>query len=168
MRRFVRRHQPAPCRLCAVKAGIGGLIAIALCAAMAEAAGNLLLIAPLAASAVLVFGVHESPLAQPANVIGGHLLSTAIALVLAEVLPPGWWTLPLGVGLAIAAMAVARVTHPPAGADALVVLALHPGWWYLVFPILAGSVAIVLAGVIVHRWLPPRGHYPLPHTAPEP
>lgn len=166
MRRFLRRHQPAGCRLRALKAGLGGLVAIALCALMAEAAGDLLLIAPLAASTVLVFAAHESPMAQPANVIGGHLMSTGVALVLAEFLPQSWWALALAVGLVIALMSLARLTHPPAGADALVVMSLHPGPSYLVFPILIGAVAVVAAAVLVHALIPPRGTYPLPILKP--
>lgn len=139
---------------------------MALCAWMAEGAGDVLLVAPLAASAALVFGAHESPMAQPANVIGGHLLSTAIALALAEMLPHSWWALAIGVGLVIVLMAVTRLVHPPAVANALVVMTLHPGLSYLLFPVLVGSVAVVLAAVAVHRLIPPRGGYPLTRPAP--
>lgn len=160
MRRFLRRNPPTDCLLCPLKAAIGGLIAIGLIALMAELTGNLLAIAPLAASAVLVFAAPDSPMAQPANVIGGHVLATVIALLLEAVLPGGWWSVALGTGVVILAMGVARVTHPPAGADALVVLTAHPGIGYLFFPILIGAIAIVATAVVVHRVLPPRGIYP--------
>lgn len=166
MRTFFRRSPPEDCRLCALKAAIGGLVAIALVAVMAEMVGSLAPIAPLAASCVLVFAAPASPMAQPANVIGGHMLSTSVALAMDAVLPGGWWTVALGVGVAIWLMAVTRLTHPPAGADALVVLTVHPGLDYLFFPVLAGSVTMVAVGVAVHRLMPPRGSYPAP--APEP
>ena len=165
MRRYFRRHQPAVCRLTPWKAATGGVAAIALCALLAQLVGDPLLIAPLAASAVLVFAAHDSPMAQPANVIGGHLLATIAALAVAELLPPTWWAMALAVGLAIALMSLTRLTHPPAGADALVIVALHPGWSYLVFPIAIGSVLVVAAAVVVHRALPPRRVYPLPLPA---
>lgn len=162
MRRLFRRHQPATCRLTPWKAALGGVATVALCALLAQWAGNAMLIAPLAATAVLVFAAHDSPMAQPANVIGGHLLSTATALVVAEFLPPTWWAMALAVGLSIALMSVTRLTHPPAGADALAVTALHPGWSYLLFPILIGSILVVGAAILVHRLVPPRRAYPLP------
>lgn len=166
----MRRNPPSECRPCAYKAALGGLIAVSLVALAAESAGELLAIAPLAASCVLVFAAPESPMAQPANVIGGHVLSTVVALLLEQVLPGAWWAAALGVGCAILAMSLARVTHPPAGADAFVVLTGHPGWGYLIFPILLGSMAVVAAAVVVHRALPPRRAYPLhaPQPAPEP
>ncbi|MGE4281685.1 MAG: HPP family protein [Magnetospirillum sp.] len=162
MRRFLRRHQPPACRFTPWKAAFGAMIAMGICALMAQLVGEPLLVAPLAASAVLVFAAHESPMAQPANVIGGHLLSTAAALAVAEVLPQSWWAMALAVGLAIALMTLTRLTHPPAGADALVVSALHPGWGYLLFPIAFGAVLLVLAATVVHRLVPSRRPYPLP------
>lgn len=168
MRDFMRRGPAGDCRLCPLKAALGGLVAIALVAIMAELAGSLAPIAPLAASCVLVFAAPESPMAQPANVIGGHVLSTAVALALDAVLPGGWYSIALGVGVAILLMGVLRLTHPPAGADALVVLTVHPGLDYLFFPVLAGSVTMVAVGVAVHRLLPPRGRYPMPAPSPQP
>lgn len=138
------------------------MAAMGICALLAQWVGEPLLVAPLAASAVLVFAAHDSPMAQPANVIGGHLLSTTTALAVAEVLPPSWWAMALAVGLAIALMTLTRLTHPPAGADALVVTALHPGWSYLLFPIASGAVLLVAAAVLVHRMVPTRRPYPLP------
>lgn len=166
VRSFFRRSPPSDCTMCHVKAAVGGLIAITLVAIMAELAGSLAIIAPLAASCVLVFAAPDSPMAQPANVIGGHVLSTAVALAMDAILPGAWWCAALGVGVTIWLMGMTRLTHPPAGADALVVLTLHPGLGYLFFPVLAGSVTMVLVGVAVHRLMPPRGAYPAVVRAP--
>lgn len=160
MRRFIRRNPPTDCLLCPFKAAIGGVVAIGLIALLAEATGDLLTIAPLAASAVLVFAAPESPMAQPPNVIGGHVLATIIALVLEAVLPGGWWSMALATGIVILAMGMARVTHPPAGAYSLVVMTTHPSLDYLFFPVLIGAIAIVAVAVVVHRVLPPRAIYP--------
>ena len=102
--------------------------------------------APFGATCVLLFSVPNSPLSQPANVIGGHLVSTAIGLLLHAMLPVEWWSLGLAVGLAIAAMAVLRVTHPPAGADPLVVFFDSPGWAYPGLPVAFGSPAMRCSG----------------------
>jgi len=87
--------------------------------------------APFGATCVLLFSTPSSPLSQLANVIGGHFVSTAIGLLLQNFLPAEWWSLGLAVGLAIAAMAALRVTHPPARADPLVVFFDNPGWSYI-------------------------------------
>jgi CBS-domain-containing membrane protein len=59
-------------------------------------------------------------------------------------LPVEWWSLGLAAGLAIATMAVLRVTHPPAGADPLVVFFDNPGWAYLGLPVALGSLALIV------------------------
>lgn len=77
------------------------------------------LVAPLGASAVLVFCFPASPLAQPWTVIGGDLLSAVVGLAAGHLLGDPWLAGSVGVGLAIAAMSLARCLHPPGGACAL-------------------------------------------------
>lgn len=164
MRRFVSRHQPATCQFCPLKAGLGAMVAVGLCAWMGEEMGGALLAAPLLTSAVMVFSAHENPMAQPANVVGGHVLSAGIALGMAEFMPQTWWAVAVAVAVVMVLMTLCRLTHPPAAANALVVM-LEPGLDYLVFPVLFGALAVVATAVIVHRLVPPRGHYPLPAPA---
>jgi CBS-domain-containing membrane protein len=116
---------------------------------------------------VLLFSAPNAPFAQPANVIGGYVLSTVIGLAVASILPIEWWSLGLAVGLAIAAMHLCRVTHPPAGAAPIIVLLARPGWGFVIFPALAGSVALLLCALAVQH-LPPRTTYPLPLPSREP
>ncbi len=155
------RHQPGQPLPVVVKAGLGGLLAIGAVAWLGHVTGNPLLMAPFGATCVLLFSVPNSPLSQPANVIGGHLVSTAIGLLLHTMLPVEWWSLGLAVGLAIAAMAALRVTHPPAGADPLVVFFDNPGWAYLGLPVAFGSLALIMIAWLFHR-LPPSIVYPTP------
>ena len=160
-RRLFTRHQPPQAIKMAFLAGTGGFLAIVLLFQLGAWLGNPLLMAPFGASCVLIFSLPQSPLSQPANVIGGHLVSTVIGLFLQMYLPTTGWALGLAVGLAIAAMMALRVTHPPAGADPLVVFIDSPGWSYLGFPVCAGSVLLVFIGTVYHRI--GRCHtYPLP------
>ena len=131
LRSLLLRQQPGQPLAVVMKSGLGGLLAIAIVAWLSVATGNPLLMAPFGATCVLLFSVPSSPLSQPANVFGGHMVSTAIGLSLHMFLPVEWWSLGLAVGLSIAAMAALRVTHPPAGADPLVVFFDNPGWDYL-------------------------------------
>ena len=151
LKSFFHRHQPLVSQRHAALAGLGGALAIAVVGSLTALSGWSLIMAPFGASCVLLFSVPDSPLSQPMNVIGGHAIATLIGLLLAMVLPDVWWTGALGVGIAISAMAVLRVTHPPAGADPLVVLALQPGWSFLILPVVLGAVALVGVAVAYHR-----------------
>ena len=126
MNTFFRRHQPAANMMSVIKGGVGGMISIAIIAGLSQLSGNIWLMAPFGATCVLLFSVPNSPLSQPANVVGGHMLSTAIGLAALYALPSAPWSMALAVGLAISAMAALRITHPPAGADPLVVFAIAP------------------------------------------
>jgi CBS-domain-containing membrane protein len=146
-----------------IVAGAGGFVAIlALASARAELSANLL-IAPFEASCVLVFVIPQSPLAQPRNVIGGHLISTAAGLSVLGLLGQTPLAFALGVGLAIAAMLLTGTVHPPAGADPIVVILASASWPFLFVPVLVGTVCIVLLGAGFHRWVTGKS-YPL--TAP--
>lgn len=106
------------------------------------------LVASMGATAVLVFVVPASPLAQPWPVIGGHLLAAAIGLLARHVAPEQWVAAGLSVGLAIGIMNLTRCLHPPAGGTVLLT-ALAPSdnaaaqLSFLVEP-LAANIAILL------------------------
>jgi len=151
VRQYFVRHQPKAQPRHAVLAGVGGIIGIGLVAAISVFSGNPLLIAPFGASAVLLFSTHDSPLAQPANVVGGHLIGALIGLALHALLPGAWWMAALGVGLAITLMSFLRLTHPPAGGNPLVVFASDPSFGFLFTPVLLGSVCLVATACVYHR-----------------
>jgi CBS-domain-containing membrane protein len=151
MKGYITRVQPAASPRQWLFSGVGGAVAIALTGALTVYTGTPLLMAAFGASCVLLFSVPASPLSQPVNVVGGHALATAVALVLRSVLPDVWWAVALAVGLAIALMAAFRVTHPPAGADPLVVFAADPDIGFLVFPVVLGAVVLVTTAAVYHR-----------------
>ena len=166
IRRMLSRKQAAEPYTSSIKAGIGGALAITSLVILGYLSDNALLMAPFGASCVLLFSLPQSPLSQPINVIGGHLVSIAIGLALHSFLPFEWWSVGLAVGLAITMMAILRVTHPPAGADPLVVFFSSPGWEYLIFPVAIGSVVLVIVAWTFHK-LPPQTSYPLPVETPK-
>lgn len=151
MLRFFTPALPRPPILRLLLAGGGGALAIALLALGGAGLDLPLLIAPFGASCVLLFAAPSAPLSQPVNVIGGHVVATAIGLLLHLALPDSWWAQALAVGLAIAAMGLLRVTHPPAGADPLLVFAMGPSVSFLILPVLAGATALVMTAVVFHR-----------------
>ena len=155
------RVRAAPARLLlSLVSGFGGFLVIYALGQLSSSMHVALLIAPFGASCVLVFALPHSPLAQPKNVIAGHLVSATAGLTVASLLGHGPLALGLGVGLAIAALQFTDTLHPPAGADPIVILAAGASWGLLVLPTLAGCVAITAAGWSYHRWISGRG-YPL-------
>jgi len=121
--------------------------------------GYPLLIGSFGASAVLLFGATESPLAQPRNLVGGHLVSAIVAVVIVATCGSSPFTMALGVGLAIFVMNVTHTTHPPGGATALIGIQGAVGPEYILLPVLAGALillvtAIFTNNVVYHRSYP--------------
>ena len=88
---------------------VGALIGIGL-TALACTGLNLtvaelpLLLAPVGASAVLVFAVPASPLAQPWSVVGGNVVSALMGVTVAQLMPPSI----IAAGLAVAGGEIGR------------------------------------------------------------
>jgi CBS domain-containing membrane protein len=134
------------------RAGIGAALGLLGAGLILQAAGLAGLIAPFGASAVLVYAVPNSPLAQPWSVVVGNTGAALVALVALAVLPPAGWTAPLAVGLAIAAMLALRALHPPGGAVALLLALAPPDRWDLALAtIAAGSGLLVGIGILWNR-----------------
>lgn len=130
---------------------VGGFITIFILLILTESTGSSWLMAPFGASCVLAFSVWDAPLSQPRNIIGGHFVSTFVGLFILYTLGDGIFAIALSVGLAIACMMLTRTTHPPAGADPIVVIIGAYSWSYLWSPVLIGSVAIVLVALIINN-----------------
>ncbi|MDX3907932.1 MAG: HPP family protein [Pigmentiphaga sp.] len=125
----------------------GVLLAGWACRLFAEP-GAAWLVAPLGASAVLVFAVPASPLAQPWSVIGGNTLSTLLGIACATHIGDPVLAAAVAIGGALALMLALRCLHPPGGAAALTaVLAQAADYRFALFPVLVNSVLLVLAGL---------------------
>lgn len=130
---------------------IGGGLAVMLMLVIGDASSLTLLMAPFGATCVLVFGLPDSPLAQPRSVIGGHVLSTIVGLVLLHTAGSHTWSLAAAVGLSIYLMMLTKTVHPPAGADPLVVLLSGPSWSFLITPVLMGTLLIAASAWLYRR-----------------
>ncbi|MFD1930469.1 HPP family protein [Nonomuraea mangrovi] len=114
---------------------------------------------PFAASAAIVAVAPAAPFAQPRSILLGHLSATALALVITALAGPSIWAAAVAAGLATAPMLVLRAPHPPATATAALIGLTDPGPIFLLNPVLAASVVVVLGGIVLGRALP--GHrYP--------
>ncbi len=138
--------------LTALFAGLGAALAIGFLSLFETSTGELaLLMAPFGATAVLVFGVPGSPLAQPKNVIVGHLLTALIGVLFANYLPINAITLAIATGAGVSGMLLTRTTHPPAGANPILIMLSGQSWWFLVTPVLVGTLVIVVIGRLLQR-----------------
>lgn len=132
----------------ALGAGLGLLLA-GLLSRGVVAPGLPWLIAPLGASAVLVFGLPASPLAQPWAVVGGNTLAALVGISCLRLLPlPLPVVAALAVALGITAMFALRCLHPPGGAvSLLMVLSATHDWQAAAAPVALNSLLLVLAGM---------------------
>ncbi|MDN3698276.1 HPP family protein [Vibrio cortegadensis] len=128
-------------------AGVGAALAIGLLthieASMTELA---LVMAPFGATTVLVFGLPSSPLAQPKNVIFGHLITALIGVVFTQFVGVTPMTLAIATGIGVSVMLLTKTTHPPAGANPMLIMLSGQGWSFLITPVLTGAIFIVLMG----------------------
>ncbi|WP_036647826.1 HPP family protein [Paenibacillus pini] len=129
----------------------GGFLTISVLALLTSMTASEWLMAPFGASCVLAFGVWNAPLSQPRNIIGGHMISSFIGLVIYHVLGSEPWAIGLAVGLAIALMMISKTTHPPAGADPIIIMLGGYGWRYLFTPVFIGSILIVLFALLINN-----------------
>jgi CBS domain-containing membrane protein len=141
---------------------LGALLGIALtglvCALLVGRGPQLpLLVAPMGATAVLVFAVPASPLAQPWPVIGGNTLSALCGYLVAQLVPEPVVAAGVAVALAIAVMSITRSLHPPGGAAALMTALGGPAVasWGALFPLVPvglNSCVLVALGLLFHRF----------------
>lgn len=114
------------------------------------------LVAPMGASAVLLFAVPSSPLAQPWSILGGNTLAALIGVTTAILVPQPFLAAALAVSIAIGAMISLRCLHPPSGAVALTSVlggsAIHDlGYGFVLWPVLGNSVALLTLAIIYNN-----------------
>ncbi|MGX7668316.1 HPP family protein [Flavobacterium pedocola] len=115
------------------------------------------LIGSFGASCVLVYGVIQSPLAQPRNLIGGHVISAIVGVTAAKLFPDILWLASaVAVASAIVMMQITKTLHPPGGATALIAVTGSPailklGYWYVLSPVLSGAVILLIVALIFNN-----------------
>jgi CBS-domain-containing membrane protein len=103
------------------------------------------------ASIFVLFVLPDSPFAQPRNVIFGHFLTTLIGLTFFHLVSSDWWSMAISLAIAIAAMQILRVPHPPAGSNPFIVFLLGSQWEFLWMPTFIGSVLIVMVALFYNN-----------------
>ncbi len=124
-----------------------------------------LVIGSFGASVVLIYGAIQSPLAQPRNLIGGHIISALVGVACYKLFyTVPWFAAPMAVATAIAIMQLTYTLHPPGGATALIAVIgsehIHRiGWWYVLAPAAMGAIILLIVALLVNN-IPQDRQYP--------
>jgi CBS domain-containing membrane protein len=126
---------------------------------------NLFLIGSFGASAVLIYGATNSPLAQPRNLVGGHVVSAIVGVTMHKLVPGEiWLSSAIAVSTAIVMMQITKTVHPPGGATALIanigsekIKAL--GYMYVLSPVFSGVMILLIVALIFNN-IPKHRFYP--------
>ncbi|WAH58137.1 HPP family protein [Pseudomonas silvicola] len=177
----LQRWRPAPLHLSpreCLRATFGALLGIGITAALCTWALGLsadlpLLIAPMGASAVLLFAAPASPLAQPWALLGGNLVASLVGVTCAAWISNEIIAAALAVSVAIGLMLALRCLHPPSGAVALTAVLGGPsihaaGYGFVLDPVLLNSAVLLVCALVFHtfsRHRYPHGHVPNPVAA---
>jgi len=167
LHRFARHRSPAPFTE-RLRSGIAGGLGIFVLAwalhLLPQPQFPLLLLGSMAASAVLLYAVPHSPLAQPWNLIGGHLVSALAGWITINFVHDSMTAAGVAVGSAIFLMYALDCLHPPGAATALTLvlgetqfLQMGTGWTFTI--VAANALLSLLLGLVINNALP-RRHYP--------
>lgn len=130
-------------------AGGGG--AIALMIWLSRISGLPLLWIPFSTSIVMVMGSPEAPPAQPLRIIGGHIVCATSGIACTLLFGHDIWIAALAVAIAMAAMHLLDVFHPPAGVSPVIVVTSKASPIFILSPVLAGVLLLVAYAWLFHR-----------------
>jgi len=122
-----------------------------------DGSGLKMIIGSFGASAVLIYGAIRSPLAQPRNLVGGHVLSAVIGVAAYRLLgSQPWIASAAAVSTAIALMHLTKTLHPPGGATALIAViggeSVHNlGFLYALIPAGLGAAVMLIIALLVNN-----------------
>ena len=134
-----------------VAGAAGGAVAIAIMELLSARTMTPLMAIPFATSIVLVMGSPEAQPAQPRALVGGHLVSALVGLLMVKLTGPNPWAAALAVGLAIVAMHLTDTFHPPAGINPLLVVVNDMSWSFIAVPVSCGAVLLLAFAFVWHN-----------------
>ena len=103
------------------------------------------------ATVFIIFVLYNLETAQPKNVFFGHLVSILVGIIFNETIGFSFYSLGLSVGVAVALMTYLKVMHPPAASNPLVALSMDLSFDFILFPVITGTIAIILMAVIINK-----------------
>ena len=137
-----------------VVAGISASIIIGVLAFLSfETSTGFWLMFSFGSTTLIVLIFYESEFAQPSNIFFGHLLGIVIGILFNEFFGISFITLGLSVGTTVSLMMYFKKIHPPAAANPLIALFADVSLNYIIFPVLVGSVVIIILSILINKLL---------------
>jgi len=104
-------------------------------------------------TALILFVFHDSEFAKAKNVFFGHLVSIIIGILFNQYMGISIISLSLSVGLCVTLMMYLRIIHPPAAANPLIALFGDLSYDFILFPVVSGSIALIVLSSFINRTL---------------
>ena len=135
-----------------IVAGISAAIVISILAYLTlETSSGIWLMFSFGATVFLVFVLYNLETAQPKNIFFGHLISILVGIIFNETVGLSFYSLGLSVGIAVVLMVYFKVMHPPAASNPLVALTMDLSYDFILFPVVTGTIIIILMSVLINR-----------------
>lgn len=134
--------------LCSV---LGSFMGVGLLTLLSDIYKLPLLLPSFGASAALLYGACHLPMAQPRNVIGGHLISAFTGVLVYQIFGDAWWAITLAVTMAIVIMTVTYTLHPPGGATAFLAVYTGQDFGFIMSPVGVGALCLVCIALLVNN-----------------
>jgi|TARA_B100001093_G_scaffold517182_1_gene597975 CBS-domain-containing membrane protein len=142
-------------------AGLSASIIIGVLAILSfETSTGYWLMISFGATSLVVVVLYDKEFAQPGNIFFGHLLGIVVGILFNELMGVSSLSLALAVGTTITTMIYLKVMHPPAAANPLIAIFGDVSLNYIVFPVIAGSLVIILISIIINKLILKR-NYPI-------
>ena len=103
------------------------------------------------ATVFIVFVLYNLETAQPKNIFFGHLVSLLVGIIFNETVGFSFYSLGLSVGVAVTLMVYLKIMHPPAASNPLVVLFSDVSFDYILFPVIVGTITIILMSILINK-----------------
>ena len=116
-----------------------------------ETSAGVWLMFSFGATVFLVFVLYHLETAQPKNIFFGHLISIIVGIIINETIGLSFYSLGLSVGIAIILMVYFKVMHPPAASNPLAALFMDLSFDYILFPVIAGTIVIILSSILINK-----------------
>ena len=142
-----------------IVSGISAAIVIGILAFLTlETSAGIWLIFSFGATVFLAFVLFNLETAQPKNIFFGHLVSIIVGIVVNETMGLSFYSLALAVGVSVILMVYLKIMHPPAASNPLVAISMDLSFDYILFPVIAGSIIIILSSIAINRYILKRNY----------
>ena len=135
-----------------IVSGISAAIVIGILAFLTlETSAGVWLMFSFGATVFIVFVLYDLETAQPKNIFFGHIISIIVGIIFNETIGLSFYSLGLSVGVAVTLMVYFKVMHPPAASNPLVALFMDLSFDYILFPVVAGTIVIILLSILINK-----------------